>query len=201
MTRVATPDELIDLLSEAGKAGQKIREQLADARVPVYLLVVEEHSEHRLRAQQEILRLLAPKHETAVIVSLNHPIDTVARELKAAGLDADKYYYIDAITRTGEGQEREGKNFAYLDNAKDLVEITVAIDRFREAAGGPVLVYLDSLTTLLIFHDPLVLEKFVHALIAKLRGAGDSGVFLLGAHANARVLDAVSEFCDRVLRI
>lgn len=194
-------EELLELLGARGKVRAKIKTEFSDLPPHFQLLVLEE-SDARFYGYLEILKRLQEKEYTGVVVTLNRPVSDFKEILEKDGLDTGKLGFVDGITLQSRGSRLEQKNVVYLETLKDLVELSVQIERtLGQAEGEKRFLLFDSLTTLLVYNERSAVQKFVHSVIGKLRAGQISGIFLIAAHADAEVLDTLRDFCDKVLRI
>jgi archaellum biogenesis ATPase FlaH len=194
-------EELLELLGARGKLKAKLHAELKNTPEPFQLLLLEE-SDTRLFGLLEVVGFLVQKNYVGTVVSLNRPTVELVEFFKKERFPVEKFSFVDAITIQSKGKKLGGENFVYLESLKDLVEMSVQIDKMlSRLQGEKKFLLFDSLTTLLVYNEKHTVEKFLHATIGKLRARNASGIFLLAAHAEQEVLDAAKGFCDKVIRI
>jgi len=132
-------------------------------------------------------------------VSLNKPFDTIEENLKAKKINTNNFIFVDAITK-GAGK-KEAANVVFVSSPRALTELNITIGKILEVGKVKNLIF-DSLSTLLIYEKPLVVVKFVHALIAKLRALNVTAVFIvLKDDVTPDLLKNLYMFADKVISI
>ncbi|VVC04385.1 Uncharacterised protein [Candidatus Burarchaeum australiense] len=137
-----------------------------------------------------------------VYITVNRPYDSLISLLKREGIDTSKIFFIDLITKTArDAPERRG-NCIFMGNASNLTDLSVAISQAVSVdPNAKKFIYLDSLSTMLIYNEAGSLSKFSHFLTSRLREWNVDGVFIsLDSESDRTLTNTLSQFCDRVVR-
>ena len=105
-------------------------------------------------------------------VNLNKPAGTLLKEFEKYKIDVKKLYFVDA-TRYTDKYER----VLHISSPKALTELTLAIDNTISLAKIDFVIF-DSLSTLLIYHDPATVVRFTHNLMSLLRRSDTKTIFI-----------------------
>lgn len=133
-------------------------------------------------------------------ISLNTPYETLLDSFKIMGIDASKFYFIDAITKTATIPE-ESEKCEYVSSPGALTELSLAISNLLDSKTFDYLIF-DSLSTLLVYENENTVTKFIHQLISKIRVMKSKAVFsILKQDTGSVLLKDINMFADRVLDI
>ena len=137
--------------------------------------------------------------DRCIYVSLNEPCSALNRELKKEGINTDKVYIIDGISRS-QNQGGSIKNCTFLENPGSLTEVSIAITEAMNT-GNYNFVFLDSVSTMLIYNNRETIENFLQFIIGKIKNMGISGaIIILNEGRSKELVGTVSQFFDNVIR-
>ena len=87
----------------------------------------------------------------------------------------------------------------YLDSPLALVEMDMAItESMQNIASNQKFLFIDSVSTLLVYNSPQAVEKFCHTVISKNRNATTLVILLaLDTAEHKNVLDSLHQFVDQ----
>jgi len=152
-----------------------LKQELEGLPTPFVVLLVTP-SEGYLVAAREAARALVQEGQSGVYVTFNRPWETLDRALKKEGIDTTRVFYIDLATQAQAGAAGAARSERYLllPSPKSLTELGISLSEVLNST--PVekgkFVLLDSLTTLLVYHEIPVVEQFAHFLSSRLRTWG-----------------------------
>lgn len=138
-----------------------------------------------------------------VIVILNRPYDDYVKFLTRNNIKTDKLFFIDCVTKLSENQPVRDKNVLFMMNPMNLSDIAIAISQLlSNIKNKNKFLVLDSLSTLLIYHDSNTITQFMHFIASKLRNENVKGVIiLLERDMKEQIGAVVSQFADLVLEV
>jgi len=167
-----------------------------DGEVIVLLIPDEEYSKRILEITKELSKISSK----LCYVSLNIPFNTLERNFQAKEIDVSKFYFIDAISQTAE-IPRDRKNCEYISSPGALTELSLAISNVLETQKFDYIIF-DSLSTLLVYETPIIVTKFVHSLMAKVRVVGCKAIFtILKQDSSSMLLKDINMFADKILNV
>lgn len=148
----------------------------------------------------ELVKYFTSRTARGIYVSLNKPHAVLSKNLDKAGIPISQLFFVDAITNVP--APSESSEAACLGSGIDLsnlcIGISSAINRFSEEK----FLFLDSLSTLLIYNDPKTVAKFAHLLTEKMRRWGASGSLVtVEMNAERDVVSQLAPFCDKVVKL
>lgn len=168
----------------------------------VVLLTVS--AEDYARVNAEVLKLLANEDKLpGLYITINKPYITMKRSLEGNGVDTSRIFFIDCITKTAGGQTDDDKNVLYLDSPQNLTGLGVAMgEAISDMPNEDKFLFMDSLSTLLLYHNAGTVAKFSHFLTGKMRVWGLRGVLMsVEKETDPEFVDQLSQFCDAVLKL
>lgn len=152
----------------------------------------------------EILRFLCNEEALAgVYVTVNKPYDTIKRVLEEENVNTKHLFFIDAITRNSGGEGKNTENVFYLDSPENLTGLGVALSEAVNKIDGEYrFLFLDSLSTLLLYHNSGTVAKFSHFLTGRMRMWRLRGILIsLEKETDPKLTSQLSQFCDLVVDI
>ncbi len=132
--------------------------------------------------------------------TLNMPYSSLSTLLEKNDMDISKLFFIDC---TGERITKNIKNgnCEYLKNPQSLTELSLMITELTNSGKFDFL-FLDSISTLLIYNSLETTEKFAHYLINKIRILGLGGIIIsLDDEKSNKIIPVISQFCDKCIRL
>ena len=197
-------EELKDLISPKRSIDLKILRYLEELPKEQFtaLLLVEPTNYSKIN--YELIRILINHTKgKGLYITLNRASDFLEETLKKEKIDAEKIFFVDAIS-SGSGKATKYKeNVLYVESPRNLTGLSVAIDdAYKKLEEKPQFLIFDSISTLLIYNDINAVERFIHLIIGKLRDWKIKGVLLMvKSEEHKGVVNSLSQFCDRILEI
>ncbi|MDP7080928.1 MAG: hypothetical protein QF415_13615 [Candidatus Undinarchaeales archaeon] len=142
----------------AGEAMTAIEEATEDLDSPLTLLV-QTSLENYPRTCQALITYFRRQDRPVRYVSVNKPASKLKRILKKRGAEVDDVSFIDPVTSTS----------GIMLDPKNLTTLSVL---FTRNSGEDMVVIVDSLSVLSVYHSKDILQRFVHSTTmgAKMRG-------------------------------
>jgi archaellum biogenesis ATPase FlaH len=109
-------------------------------------------------------------------ITMNKTIKSLKEIFQKAGVNDNNFFYIDAITKTMTTSNNEA-NCIFCSSPNNLTEIGVALSKLR--SKNPDIIILDSLSTLLVYHDVSSATKFAHSMINRITESGMRGILTI----------------------
>ncbi|MFH1788926.1 MAG: hypothetical protein ABH834_06070 [Candidatus Altiarchaeota archaeon] len=163
----------------------------------IVLLIPDEDYTRRV---MEITKDLTRISTRLCYISLNLPYRSLLKHFDEKHIDPSKFYFIDAITQTAEMIKNQ-PTCEYVSSPGALTELSLAISNILETQKFDYLIF-DSLSTLLVYESPLIVTKFIHSLMAKIRVVGTKAIFTcLKQDYDSVLLKDINMFADKILNI
>lgn len=144
----------------------------------VYLVLSE--PQNLRKTNIEIIREIAEKGFTTIVVTTNEPYSILRKDFEKGGVDMEHVHFIDAITKYAIGKESDGAvNCTFVNNPANLTDMGIAVtEQLKAVDGNRAWVLLNSVNSMLIYISSANLIKFIHFIASKLKILDISGVFL-----------------------
>jgi len=135
-----------------------------------------------------------------VYVSLNKPHTVLKDKLKNEDINLKNLFFIDGVSKSVSNQE-SNEDCAFLTSPDSLTELSLEITKSVNK-GNTKFVFIDSVSTLLIYSALNKVEKFVHYITNKLRVYKIKGIIISLDEENSKKLEPyMSMFCNECIRI
>ncbi|MBS3097197.1 hypothetical protein J4209_00210 [Candidatus Woesearchaeota archaeon] len=181
----------------ASKIRKALNKELKNLKDYIVLVVVD--SKNYQNANIEILKdLVDAKNTPGVYVTLNKPYDIIRRILEKERIDTRMMIFIDCISSVAGGKLKKIENCLYIGSPEKLSDISVAIDQAVNALPkGDKFIFLDSLSTLLIYNKEGTVARFFHFIVGKIRALKVKGVIIsIEKESDKALINELSTFCD-----
>lgn len=168
-----------------------------------FVVLINVSAEDYLRTNIEVLKVLTNEDKLpGVYITVNKPYDTIKRVLDESGVDTQKIFFIDCITKLA-GGECKAKNVLCLDTPQNLTGLGVAMgEAIRSIPDKDKFLFMDSLSTLLLYHNMGTVSKFSHFLTGRMRVWGLRGILMaVEKETDPKFTDQLSQFCDTVVNL
>lgn len=180
------------------KTHPSITEMLEGLEKPVVLALIDPVKYQD--AVVELLRYFGAKTPRGIYVSLNKPFAVLTKAFEKAGVSTKSLFFVDAITNVPSTEENS--TASCLGSGTGLSNLCIGISKAVSRFGEDKFLFLDSLSTLLIYNDSKAVAKFAHLLTEKMRRWGTSGILLtVEMNAERDVVSQLAPFCDKVVEI
>lgn len=181
---------MINLRQELGK--------LQDNSITLLILNIKQYFESIL----EVLTVLCNEQKQAgIYVTVNKPYATLKEHFHDRNLDTSRLFFIDAITQTVVQPKLTNHNVIFLPNPQSLTEISLALSEAADMLkASRRFLFLDSLSTLLIYNETENVAKFAHFLTVKMRSLNIQGVLVaLRQQLDEELIYELTQYCDKVI--
>lgn len=168
---------------------------------PDYIIYIETSPEKTLEVSNAIVKYFSSKNDKGIIVSANRPYTTLLNNYKNNGIDTNKIFIIDCISKSLNADNKT-KNVSFIENLSALTDISLSIDEHINDSTSKKFIFFDSLTTMLLHNNPNILARFIHNVLTKMRLNYIGGVIISLQDINNREVRAeIAQLCDKVIKI
>jgi len=123
--------------------------------------------------------LVNKKGHKCVYLSLNKPYNKIISLLKKKKINPDNFFFIDSIHESVYGTEPEIDNVLCVSSPHGLTEMSISLNKAMNSfEGEKKFIFLDSISTLLVYNDALSVTKFAHFLVGRTIASGMKGVLM-----------------------
>jgi len=153
--------------------------------------------------EKDIVKYASQKGYYTIYVTANKPYTTMSNIFKKEGVNLDKIFFIDLVTNlVGMELKRAGNCVFCPPQALTNLSITIKgiVDSMPKDCTK--ILFLDSISTLLLYHESITVTRFAHSLIAKLREWQVKGTFLtLEQEADKKLIAQITSFADKQITL
>jgi len=164
----------------------------------IYIILTKPESYHTV-CQILLKHLVETLKYNGLYITLNTPCNTIASQCRDLGLNASKLHFVDGISKKGGIKEVKANNCSYIESPSALTELSITLTTATNTGKFDFL-FLDSISTLLIYNDIELTERFIHHIVSKLRNLEMCGVLIaIDEEKSRKLVDIVSQFCDKLI--
>ncbi len=167
-----------------------------------WAVVLETSAENALEAGLVSIKILTGKGYNGIVLSASRPYANLLTLYRNNGIDTERILFMDCITKSQSSTPPQAGNVMYLDGLSALTNISISIDKAIKQTVGNKFIFIDSLTTLLIYNEPGVFARFIHSILTKTRINGVNSLLIyLESETNREVRAEITQLCDRVIKV
>jgi KaiC/GvpD/RAD55 family RecA-like ATPase len=161
-------------------------------------------SKKYVEANLRILDYLVNKRGLqGIYITVNRPYRSIKALFEENNISPESMFIIDIITKAVGGKEEDASNCIFLDSPANLTDLTIALHQAVELFGDKEkFIFLDSLSTLLIYNKVSTISKFAHFLTGKIRLWKCYGVIIsIERETDVELISQLNQFCDATIRV
>jgi hypothetical protein len=167
-----------------------------------WVVLLETSGEKLLEISLAVIKLLTGKNYNGIILSASRPYSNLTSLYTKNNIDTKKIFVLDCISKSQSRKQEKSGNVLYMENACDLTNILISINDYTKKIKGNKFVFIDSITTMLIYNQPNIFARFIHSVLTGMRMKGINGLLIsLEEEKNKEVRAEIAQLCDKVLRI
>ena len=167
----------------------------ADMENPVLLLSV-----NPMLYQEGVMvaiKYFCERFGTGLYITLNKPSAVLQEIFEKGGLAHGRLVYLDSITNTAECRT---ESCQFLGRMRELTDLGIALAKMMSEEKVKF-VFVDSVSTLLIYNDPKSVARFCHAVIEKLRSLNlPAALVLVEMEEGKDIAAQLAQFCDAYVK-
>jgi KaiC/GvpD/RAD55 family RecA-like ATPase len=163
--------------------------------------------ESYMEVNTEAIRILIEDMKfQGIYITVNKPYHELVSEFSKSGLDTSKIRFVDAISQTYGMKPKENKQCKYVFGPLNIEGIVNAVREFLpeiKTPAGKIFVFIDSITTVLLYNHLPRTVRFSKFLTSDLRKLNINGIMVSVAAGmtSERLVKEVKQFCDEVIDI
>ena len=166
-----------------------------------FIVFLETSAENSFEVSTALVKYLIEKNDRGIIVSANRPYANLLSIYQQNNIDTGKMFILDCLSKS-QHADTPNDNVAFIDNLSALTDISLSIDENMNNMEGRKFIFFDSLTTMLLHNKPILLARFIHNILTRMRLNGVGGVIISLQDINNREVRAeIAQLCDKVIKI
>jgi len=136
------------------------------------------------------------KFKRICLIAVSKPYNTLMNQFKNEGIDSNKYYFIDCSSKK---EVKESKNCTYISSPQNLTQLAIVLSKTIKNKNIDLVIF-DSISTLLLHNDELIVTKFLNNIMANMRAEGNTkAIYTLLQEDLKGPLKTVFLFADKVI--
>ena len=134
-----------------------------------------------------------------IYVTTNKSTNHLKGIFEGMKINAQEIFFIDCISKSIGDLNKEDKNCICLEGPQEITGLSIAINKAVQAIPGEKVLFIDSLSALLIYNDDCTIAKFSNFIINKMRINNVKTIIIaLDSDADTKTIKIVSSFADEV---
>ncbi|MFC2163101.1 hypothetical protein ACFLRF_05420 [Candidatus Altiarchaeota archaeon] len=193
LAETASPEENIKKILEDGVAG------LPDNAI----IIATAKSKYHMKVVSSLISYLVNTKEMGgVYISVSRPYDYIQVAMSEAEVDSDQVFFVDCISQMAGKVGLKADNVVFVENPGSLEEVSMYLDRMlAKVTTEKKFLFLDSLSSLLIYNNEKSVKEFTHFIINKMRLERIAGVVLSTEKKEAEeMIKTLIPMCDTEIR-
>jgi len=144
------------------------------------------------------IKYFSERFGMGLYITLNKPCAFLQGAFEKDGLAPGNLVYLDSITNT---PERRTESCHYLGRMRELTDLCIALANMISEEKEVKFVFVDSVSTLLIYNDSKSVARFCHSVTEKLRSMGlPAALVLVEMEEGKDVVAQLAQFCDAYVK-
>jgi hypothetical protein len=154
-----------------------------------------------------VLRNLVTPETIGVYISVNKPYFSLEEVMQAQKIPTQNMYFLDCASGLMGKMPQELEKTYLLSGPSNLTELSITLSKLlsSEQLNGKeaeTILFLDSVSTFLIYNDPNTVARFLHTIAGRVRTHNIGGVFFsLHDDIMKGAIASTVQFHDKVIHI
>lgn len=150
-----------------------------------------------------VLKQITSVADEGIYITISRPFLSLIKMLEDNKINTKKMFFIDLITATTSSNMERRDNCLFLSSPNNLTDLGIAIDQFLSAKpDSNKFIFIDNLTTFLIYNSESLMTEFVHYVINKMRVSNVLGVIMsVEEEIGSKLINTISSICDKVIKV
>jgi len=145
----------------------------------------------------DAVKYFSERFGMGLYITLNKPSAVLQEMFERSGLAHGNLVYLDSITNT---TEHRTESCQFLGRMRELTDLCIALAKMISEAKFQF-VFVDSVSTLLIYNDPKSVARFCHTVTEKLRSLNlPAALVLVEMEEGKDVAAQLAQFCDAYVK-
>lgn len=170
-----------------------------------FVAILEVPEENYLDVNLETIKVLVEKFGySGLYITIQRPHTNLMKQFEKRDIDAKKIYFIDAASSAAEETGKQTKNCMYVPKELNIDDLTRATYKMLPGIkGGKKFLFLDSITTLMLYQPLSETLRFAEFLTRTLRKSDLSAIIMnVGKElAQERFIRDIVFQCDEIITI
>jgi hypothetical protein len=199
---VVTTGSVEDTLSPEEHIKKKLYEGVKGLHDNPIIIASAKSKYHMLVVSALLDMLVNERGIGGVYISVSRPYGYIMDALKETGAETSKVFFVDCISQmAGKGGDK-AENVVFVENPGSLEEVSMYLDRMLgKVPTEKKFLFLDSLSSLLIYNNEKSVKEFTHFIINKMRLDKISGIVLSTEKKEAEdLVRTLIPMCDAEIR-
>lgn len=181
----------------------KIVPEISGVKSGAMILVSSKSEEQAMTSIALLDTIIKDNTGGCVYISISKPYDDMLRSLAERKIPEDDVFFIDCISIMAGRPTEKKDNVVFIENPASLEEISMYVDRsIKKIKSNKKFLFLDSISSLLIYNSAKSTEEFVHLIVNKMR-LNDVGGILLSVEKKEveEIVKIIRQICDKEIKI
>ena len=166
-----------------------------------WIVLLETSAESILEVSLATIKILTDKDYNGVILSASRPYANLLALYKKKNIDTKKIFVLDCVTKSQSAKQEKIDNVEYLEGVSTLSNISLSINQSIKRIKGNKFIFIDSITTMLIYNNPGIFARFIHSMLTRMRINGINGLLIsLEGETNKEIRAEIAQLCDKVIK-
>ena len=172
-----------------------------------YLVMVTSSPENYVPMILSVLRNLVTPESVCIYISVNKPYFALEEVMRSQKIPTQNMYFLDCASGLMGKPPQEFEKTYILSGPSNLTELSITLSKLLSSdmlkgKEGETILFLDSVSTFLIYNDANTVARFLHTITGRVRTHSIRGVFFsLHNDVEKGAIASTVQFHDKVLRI
>ncbi|MFH1404003.1 MAG: hypothetical protein ABIH11_07030 [Candidatus Altiarchaeota archaeon] len=191
-----------DKISPTEKIKKSLDEGVKGLRDHAIIIASAKSKDHGHVVSALLENLIKEKGMGGVYISVSRPYDDIIELIEESGSDSSNVFFVDCISQMAGKLPEGAENVVFVENPGSLEEVSMFLDRMLgKVQTEKKFLFLDSLSSLLIYNNDKSVKEFTHFMINKMRLEKISGIILSTEKKEAEeMVKTLVPMCDTEIR-
>ena len=191
------------MLGDSHKVELRVSKVFNDLKKPFTVLCLIEPKEY-LAVKNGVLQNANTEKQSVIYITLNSGYKKILSDLKAEKITIGEIHFIDMISSHSGVESEQKEDVSFLESPSDLSDCMLILEKkLSSTKGKEILLIIDSVSAMLVYNDESSIQKFVHAILAKISSVKKASAIILSSDYNEKegITRTISQFVDKTIKL
>ena len=149
------------------------------------------------QTMMDMHKAVSKEFKKICMVTLNKPSSALVKKFQEEGIDYSNYCFIDCVP--SKEKVGESKQDTYVSSPSSLTELMLTIDKIKKIHQIDLMI-LDNISSLLIYNKDVIVLKFLHSLMTRIRQTDTKVIYSILQKDMKGPMEDISLFADAVIK-
>ena len=163
------------------------------------VLLIETAALKALEVSLTSIKDLTDRGFRVMVLSASRPCTNLINLYEKWRIDLEKIHIIDCVCHSQGLKTEDSKMVTHVSSIRNLTDISLLITKIFKDVKEPTVLFIDSITTMLLYSNEEVFSLFLHNILTRMRDKGVNVLLLMVDTVGSNLRSDLIQLCDKTI--